>query len=97
MTKERLSELEAKKLLDRASELDVERAQSLDAAALREIAIEAGISPAAIDAAVEEHLQGRQEAIQPRKRFGRVAVVGRIALILAGAYIVIAMLMRMVP
>jgi 8-oxo-dGTP pyrophosphatase MutT (NUDIX family) len=92
-----LSELEAKKLLDRASELDVERAQSLDAAALREIAIEAGISPAAIDAAVEEHLQGRQDAIQPRKRFARFTVVGRIAMILAAGYVVIALLSRIFP
>lgn len=59
MDQTRLSEGEAKKLLDRASELDAERSQTLDPAAVRAIALEAGISPEAIDAAVAEHLEGR--------------------------------------
>jgi hypothetical protein len=46
---------EAKRILERAAEIDAER--PVDAGALREIALEAGISPASLDQALEEHLQ----------------------------------------
>lgn len=97
MNQQRFSEAEAKKLLDRATELDAERAQSLDPAAVREIALEAGISPAAIDAAVAEHLEGRleQQAPAPRKLFGRFTSVVRVAAYLLLAFIVYAFMRRM--
>ena len=92
MTNPRLSEAEAKKPLDRASELDAERAQSLDPAALREIAIEAGISPAAIDAAVEEHLPKRETIVKTRPRFSLVIATVRVVSVLLLAYVVLRLL-----
>jgi hypothetical protein len=46
---------EAKQIIQRAAEIDAERGRELDAAALREIASEAGISPVALDQAIREH------------------------------------------
>ncbi len=46
---------EAKRIIERAAEIDVEQGRQLDAPALREIAAEAGISPLAVDRALEEH------------------------------------------
>jgi hypothetical protein len=50
-------EAEARRIIERAAELDEQ--QKLDANALRQIALEAGISPASVDKALEEHLQVR--------------------------------------
>lgn len=47
---------EARRIIARAAEIDAQRSQSLDATALREIAAEAGISTAAVDQAIREHL-----------------------------------------
>ena len=44
---------EAKRILERAVEIDAQR--PMDDNALREIAMEAGISPAALEKALEEH------------------------------------------
>jgi hypothetical protein len=44
---------EAKRILERAVEIDAQH--PMDAKALREIALEAGISPAALEKALEEH------------------------------------------
>jgi hypothetical protein len=46
---------EAKRIIDRAAEIDVEHGRRLDAPALREIAVQAGISPLAVDQALQEH------------------------------------------
>jgi len=46
---------EAKRIIQRAAEIDAERGRQLDAPALREIAAEAGISPLAVDRALQEH------------------------------------------
>jgi hypothetical protein len=48
---------EAKRIIARAAEIDARQRQSLDANALRDIAAEAGISPASVDKALEEHLR----------------------------------------
>lgn len=96
MTEQRFSEAEAKKLLDRATELDAERGHSLDPASVRQIALEAGISPAAIDAAVAEHLEGRNHPAKPRKVLSRVALIGRIAAYVTLAWIVLAILGRLI-
>ena len=45
---------EAKRIIARAAELDAEQGRQLDATALREIASEAGISPLAVDRALQE-------------------------------------------
>jgi protein-disulfide isomerase-like protein with CxxC motif len=46
---------ETKRILERAAEIDGQR--PMDANALREIAMEAGISPASLDQALAEHQQ----------------------------------------
>ena len=46
---------EAKRIIKRAAEIDAEQGRGLDAPALREIAAEAGISPLAVDRALQEH------------------------------------------
>jgi hypothetical protein len=48
-------EVAAKRIIERAAEIDAEQGRQLDALALRQIAAEAGISPAAVDRALEEH------------------------------------------
>jgi hypothetical protein len=48
---------EARRIIQRAAEIDAQRSQSLDAKALHEIAEEAGISPAAVDQAIRERLE----------------------------------------
>lgn len=46
---------EAKRIIERAAEIEAEQGQRLDAPALREIAAEAGISSHAVDRALQEH------------------------------------------
>jgi len=46
---------EAKQIIARAAEIEREQGLRLDAQALREIGTEAGISPSAIERAIEEH------------------------------------------
>jgi hypothetical protein len=46
---------EAKRIIERAAVLDAEQGRRLNAAALREIAAEAGISATAVDRALLEH------------------------------------------
>jgi hypothetical protein len=54
---------EAKRIIQRAAEIDAEQGRQLDAPALREIAAEAGISPLALDRALQEH---ESTAVNPR-------------------------------
>lgn len=46
---------EAKRIFERAAEIDAEQAQRMNLTALRQIAAEAGISQLAIDQAIQEH------------------------------------------
>ena len=46
---------DAKRIIERAAQIDVEQGRQLDAPALREIAAEAGISSSAVDRALQEH------------------------------------------
>lgn len=46
---------EAKRIIERAAQIDVEQGRQLDAPALREIAAEAGISSSAVDRALQEY------------------------------------------
>jgi len=96
MTEQRFSEAEAKKLLDRATELDAERGHSLDPAAVRQIALEAGISPAAIDAAVAEHLEGRNHPAKSRKVLSGAALFVRVAAYVTLGWIVLLILGRLI-
>lgn len=56
---------EAQRIIKRAAEIDAQRAGSLDAQSLREIAAAAGISPAAVDQAIAEGLQPAQPKRRP--------------------------------
>lgn len=46
---------QARQILERATQIEREQGQRLDARALQEIGTEAGISPAAIERAIQEH------------------------------------------
>lgn len=46
---------EAQRIIERAAQIDAEQGNRLDAPALRDIAAQAGISPFAVDRALEEH------------------------------------------
>jgi hypothetical protein len=61
----RFRDAEAKRILDRAAEIDAQERQHLDANALREIAAEAGISPASVDRALAEHHRALAEQHTP--------------------------------
>ena len=84
---------EAKRILERAAEIDAQH--PMDAKALREIAMEAGISPAALEKALEEHA-APQVAVQPRQTL--VQRLWQRRMLILGALILAAyMLMRTVP
>lgn len=70
---------EAQRIIQRAAEIDAQRGQSIEE--LRQIAAEAGISPAAVDQAIQERLV--ETAVPPpfwmRRRRGlliSIAIVG---------------------
>ena len=96
MHEKRLTDVEAKKLLARASELDAEHAHSLDIATVREIAAEAGISPAAMDAALQESVDRQQPAIARSSSVRRLLVVSRVALVLGAVYVLFVVVARLV-
>jgi protein-disulfide isomerase-like protein with CxxC motif len=52
---DQFDDAEAKRIIQRAAEIDARK--SMDATTLRQVAMEAGISPASVDKALEEHLQ----------------------------------------
>jgi len=80
---------EARRIIQRAAEIDAQRSQSLDAKALHEIAAEAGISPAAVDQAIQEHLAPATPA-PPRRAWASV----RRGLLISAGIIVALMLVR---
>ncbi len=59
---------EARRIIQRAAEIDAERGRHLDAPALREIAAEAGISPLAVDQALQELESAPVARVSWRKR-----------------------------
>jgi hypothetical protein len=71
---------EARRIIARAAEIDAQE-KPLDASALRDIAAQAGISPASVDRALEEHQQTPQ-TLTGRIRRKRALIV--LALIIAG-------------
>jgi predicted xylose isomerase-like sugar epimerase len=97
MDKQRLTDAEAKRLLERASELDAEQADSLDIAQVREIATEAGISSAAVDAALDENVLKQQSPVKQWRLARPIRVVSRVALVLAVGYVLFAIVARTFP
>lgn len=73
---------EAKRIIQRAAEIDAEQGRQLDAPALREIAAQAGISPLAVDRALAEH----ESAARPRgpwwKRHPSILTIAAIVAVL---------------
>jgi len=74
---------EAKRIIKRAAEIDAQQGRQLDAPALREIATEAGISPLAVDRALQEH-EATSLAPPPwRKRYPIIVTLAAIVAALA--------------
>jgi hypothetical protein len=65
---------EAKRIIERAAQIDAERGRQLDEPALREIAAEAGISPLAVDRALQEH-QSTASTREPWLKRHRAAII----------------------
>ena len=63
------NDADAKRIIERAAEIDAEGGHRLDALALREIAAEAGISGPAVDRALQEH--GREAPAPQEEKPGR--------------------------
>ena len=80
-------EAEAQRILQRAAEIDAQR--PLDLNALRAIASEAGISPASVDRALEEHMQPPRPKVTTRLWQWR-------GLILATILVVVFVLLRLI-
>jgi hypothetical protein len=73
---------EAKRIIQRAAEIDVEQGRQLDAPALREIAAEAGISPLAVDRALEEHELTAHTRVPWLKRHRTMLIIAAIFAVL---------------
>ncbi len=73
---------EAKRIIQRAAEIDAERGRQLDAPSLREIAAEAGISPMAVDQALLEHESKPPAALPWRTRHPVLVTMAVIAVVL---------------
>lgn len=72
------ADAEAKRIIQRAAEIDAEHGRQLNAPALRAIATEAGISPLAVDRAIQEH---ESAALIRAPWYKRHRVLGTMALI----------------
>jgi hypothetical protein len=84
---------EVKQIMERATEIDREQGQRLDARALREIGREVGISPSAVDRAIEEHESAAPAKESWLKRH-RAAIITAVVI---AALVVYALLRRAVP
>jgi len=94
---ERLPEQVASRLLTRASELDAAQRAGSAVTELRAAATEAGISPAAFDAALSELHEGKAQVpdeITPRRRVPMWAFSAVVAALAIGALFVALMLIR---
>ena len=88
---------EAKRIIRRAAEIDAERGQELDVVALREIASEAGISPLAVDKALEEREVARLAAATRLPWFKRHRTLLTFVAILTVLFFVFAVARTVVP
>jgi hypothetical protein len=59
---------EARRIIERAAQIDAEQGRQLDVPTLREIAAEAGISQLAVDRALQEHESTTPTRVPWRKR-----------------------------
>jgi len=87
------SDAEVKQIIERAAEVDREQGHRLDARALREIGTEAGISPSAVDRAIEEH-ESAAPAKEPWLKRHRAAIITAVVI---AALMVYAFLRRVAP
>ena len=83
---------EAERIIERAAEIDAQNRRMVDAASIRSIAAKAGISPDAVDRALEEHDTPAGTGTPPLKRF-RIGLM----LVAIAAGLLIFALMRTVP
>ena len=83
---------EAKRIIERAAEIDAEHGRQIDAPALREIAAEAGISALAVDRALQEHHSAPATRLPWFKRHPVLVTLGAIA-----AALMLLVLMRLFP
>lgn len=84
---------EAKRIIERAAQIDAERGRQLDEPALREIAAEAGISPLAVDRALREHESTAHTSVPWLKRHRTIMIVAAVSAALLLAFF----LLRSVP
>lgn len=83
---------EAERIVARAAEIDATHRRQLDAAAIREMALDAGISPTAVERALREH------ELAPANRASRLKRYRAILLIVAiAAGLVLLAITRTVP
>ena len=80
---------EAKRIIERAAELDAQDQKQLDARALREIAAEAGISSASVDRALEELATPRPNRVSWLRR--------RRGMLIAAAVFLVILFARLFP
>jgi hypothetical protein len=85
---------EAKQIIERATEIEREQGQRLDARALREIGTEAGISPSAVERAIEEH-ESAAPPKEPWLKRHRAAIIT--AVIIAAVVVVYSLLRQAGP
>lgn len=84
---------EVNQIIKRATEIEREQGQRLDARALREIGVEAGISPAAVERAIAEH-ESAAPAKAPWLKRHRAAII---TAVIIAVVLVYAFLRRAVP
>lgn len=88
MNDERLPETAVKRVLDRASAIELAQASSVPVDALRQAARDAGISPAAFEAALAEERRGALSVKStPRRPWRRVSAV-LAAVMVIGVFII---------
>jgi hypothetical protein len=83
---------EARRIIERAAEIDAEHGRQIDAPALREIAAEAGISALAVDRALQEHHSAPAARGPWFRRHPALVTLGAIA-----AVLMFYVLMRLFP
>lgn len=84
---------DAKRIIQRAAEIDAEQGRQLDGPALREIAAEAGISPLAVDRALQEHESTALTRVSWLKRHRTAIIIAAIAALMFAWFV----LRRAVP
>lgn len=75
-------DVEARRIIERAAEIDAEQGRRLDAPALREIAAAAGISPLAVDQALQELKSPAPVQVSWRKRHPVLLTIAAILAVL---------------